>query len=333
MAKERLLNSIALKPVDRTPVASFTQTGTTELMKLSNSFWPEAHRNPAKMVALALAAHDIGGFESVRIPFGIHNEAEALGCKVNYYEGIYDRTPIVETPANESLINWDADPEKSPSTKTVIDSVRILRNKFPAVPIIVGVVAPFSITGHIRSVAKLMRELIKSPDDVKRMMELSSGFLMKYLKSIDEAGADIITLVEPTATGENLGPVLFEKFVFPSLEMLIKTCNKPVILHICGNSTNILQKMIKSGAKGISIDHKVDVVKAKQIIGDTGSVIGNINPVELMLNREENIRKEVLRVLKEHIDVVAPGCGLAPRTPTVNLRALTDTVKGCSTNG
>lgn len=328
MEKDRLLDAIYLKPVDRTPVASFTQTGTIELMKLSCSFWPDAHREPEKMATLALAAHDQGGFESVRIPFGIHTEAEALGCRVNYYEGTHDRTPVVETPVNESIIDWGADPKKSPSTKTVIDSVRILRQKAPSVPIVVGVLAPFSVTGHIRSVAKLMRELIKSPDDVKRTLELSCEFLLKYIESLDAAGADIITLVEPTATGENLGPILFEKFAFPSLELLTKACKKPVVLHICGNSTNILQIMMKTGVKGISIDHKVDMAKAKQLVGNTGCVIGNINPVELMMKKEEDIRKEALKVLAEHVNVVAPGCGLAPRTPTNNLRTLTTTVKG-----
>jgi [methyl-Co(III) methanol-specific corrinoid protein]:coenzyme M methyltransferase len=325
--KERFLNAIFLRSVDRPPVASVTQTGTIELMNATGAFWPDAHRNPEKMASLAASAHDLAGFESVRIPFGIHAEAEALGCRVNYYEGTHDRTPVVEAPTSESSINWDADPGESASTKVVIDAVRILKTRYPSTPTIVGVLAPFSLTGHIRSVAKLMRELIKVPDEVKITMELSSQFIKRYINRLESAGADVITLVEPTATGENLGPAFFERFAFPSLEQVVSACKKPVILHICGNSTSVLHLMVKTGVKGVSIDHKVNMARAKEIVGEMGCVIGNINPVDMMMKKEEYIQNEAHRALEEHADIVAPGCGLAPRTPTANLQSLTTAVK------
>jgi len=324
---ERFLNAILLKQVDRVPVASVTQTGTIELMKTTGAFWPDAHRDPEKMATLAAAIHDIAGFESIRVPFGIHAEAEALGCRVNYYEGSYDRTPYVEAPIDETAINRKADPRSSKSTGAVIDAVRLLKSRYPETPIVAGVLAPFTLTGHIRSVAKLMRELIKSPEDVKKTMDYTSEFISSYIAALEDGGADVIALVEPTATGENLGPVLFEKFASPHLERIVRGCSRPTILHICGNSTTIIPIMVRTGVKGISIDHKVSVSKAKELVANKASVIGNINPVDIMMKKKEDVQNAALSVMAEGTDVVAPGCGLAPRTPTINLKAIAAVVK------
>uniref|UniRef100_A0A7C3J1N5 MtaA/CmuA family methyltransferase n=1 Tax=Candidatus Methanomethylicus mesodigestus TaxID=1867258 RepID=A0A7C3J1N5_9CREN len=322
----RLLNAINLKEVDRKPVVSVTQTGTCELMKLSNSWWPDAHNDPLKMASLAMAAYFVGGFENVRIPFGLHNEAAALGCKVNYYEGSCDRTPVVEALENKNMLK-NADPSSSITTRVIIDAAHRIKERAPDVPLVVGVLAPFSITGHIYGVAKLMKMLIKAPNEIYMTMDLASDFLIKYINEIEKVGADVITLVEPTATGENIGPVLFEKYALPYIEKIVKKCKLPCVLHICGNSTCILSLMVRSGVKGISIDHKVDIKTAKNIIAGKTSLIGNVNPVDILIKKPKDIADITLRVIEQGIDLVAPGCGLAPRTPTVNIQALTKTVK------
>lgn len=325
--KTRLLNAVTLKQVDRKPVACVTQTGTIEFMKASNSYWPYAHRDPDKMAKLAIAAHSIGGFENVRIPFGIHAEAEALGCKVNYYEGTYDRTPVTEPPLDNNALVRDADPSRSKTTKTVVDAVKILNKNYPDIPVVVGVLAPFSITGHIHTVAKLMKQLIKAPDEVMKTLDFTSDFVVAYIKELEMVGADLITLIEPIATGENIGPVLFEKFVLPYIKKVVESAKVPTMLHICGDSTCIIPLMVRTGTKGISIDHKVSVQKAKELTMCKASVVGNINPVDILMKKPNDLVSETIQVIKGGTDVVAPGCGLAPRTPTNNIRIVTQTVK------
>lgn len=68
------------KEVGRIPIASFTQTGTLDLMKASGADWPDALRNAHLMAKLAVAGHEIAGLEVVRIPFGLITEAQTTVC-------------------------------------------------------------------------------------------------------------------------------------------------------------------------------------------------------------------------------------------------------------
>jgi [methyl-Co(III) methanol-specific corrinoid protein]:coenzyme M methyltransferase len=75
-----------MKGVDRKPIVPFTQTGTLEQMAVCGAHWPAAHKDPALMAKLSMAAYEIGGFEGVRVPFGLYAESASLGCTVDYVE-------------------------------------------------------------------------------------------------------------------------------------------------------------------------------------------------------------------------------------------------------
>ena len=52
--KQRFINALHGKPVDRIPCLSITQIGTVELMDMTGVAWPEAHSDPEKLAALPL---------------------------------------------------------------------------------------------------------------------------------------------------------------------------------------------------------------------------------------------------------------------------------------
>ncbi|RQD84282.1 methylcobamide--CoM methyltransferase, partial [Methanosalsum natronophilum] len=45
-------------------------------------------------------------------------------------------------------------------------------------------------------------------------------------------------------------------------------------------------------------------------------------PFSLLSGTPDKIKDDVTRALSEGIDVVAPGCGIAPNTPLENVKAL-----------
>ena len=93
--KKRVLSAIAGDRVDRVPVTSVSQTGTYEQMERTGAWWPEAHLNAEKMARLSMAAHELTGLETARVPFEQTVEAEALGCKLRFKRDI----PSVIEPA------------------------------------------------------------------------------------------------------------------------------------------------------------------------------------------------------------------------------------------
>jgi len=86
--------------------------------------------------------------------------------------------------------------------------------------------------------------------------------------------------------------------------------------------------MIETGLSGVSIDQKVSIVRAKELINGRASLIGNISPTDLWLKNLELIKQITLQVIKDGMDVVAPGCGLVPQTPLSSVQVMTKAVKG-----
>ena len=320
--KERVFRVLKHESVDRPPVLSATQTGTCELMEASEAYWPDANFDAALMAKLASAAHTVVGLEGVRIPFCLTVLAESMGCVID--RGRNDRQPAIAKTIY--------DQGKTPNTEKLLDSTRI-RTIFEAihkikelkfdVPLIVGFEGPTTLAGHLLGVERLCLMMIKKPDEVMKYMESAEEACVIYTKALIKEGADIIAPADPTASPSVLSPRMFEKFSKKPL-MSIASAGNMSILHICGNATPILNHMADCGFSALSIEEKVDLTTAKSILKDRSvAIVGNVPSAGVLLTGTE---EEVYRISKQAIasgvDILAPSCGIAPRTPTRNLRAM-----------
>jgi len=95
------------------------------------------------------------------------------------------------------------------------------------------------------------------------------------------------------------------------------------ILHMCGDATAVLDPLADAGFEGISIEEKVSVSFAKGITGNRVRLIGNVSPSDTLLTKgTDAVLIEATACLEDGIDILAPGCGLAPQTPLENIKAL-----------
>jgi len=319
--RERLLNTLYRKEVDRVPVASMTQTGTLDLMKASGASWPDAHRDAALMAKLAVAAHDVAGLESVRIPFGLIAEAQALGCEIDFHEKDINFTPSVRAGL-KSFSRVKIPGPKVGLMGEMLKAVKLARTMAGEdVPIVAGVTGPFTIAGHMRGLSEMMMDLVNDPKLIHGIEESSSRVATDFCRSLAEEGADVITLIEPT--GAIIGEDFFNEFCRPYLKKVISNVKVPVVLHICGYTLPLFDSMIDTGAKGLSIDQTVSIAQAKEVVKGRAALIGNVNPVAILLQSDPSgVEADCRRILGEGTDVLAPGCGLAPNTPLDNIKAM-----------
>jgi [methyl-Co(III) methanol-specific corrinoid protein]:coenzyme M methyltransferase len=83
--------------------------------------------------------------------------------------------------------------------------------------------------------------------------------------------------------------------------------------------------MACSGFEGLSIEEKVDAKYAKRIIGDRACLIGNVSPVQILLSTPaEEVKRQAKKCIEDGVDILAPGCGIAPHTSLENLRAFVE---------
>jgi [methyl-Co(III) methanol-specific corrinoid protein]:coenzyme M methyltransferase len=343
--KENVLTVLSGEEVNVTPVISVTQIGIVEAMEKTDSFWPEAHTDAEKMAILGSSLYELVGLECARIPFCLTVEAEAMGCKVNL--GSEDKTPLVmESPfQNASDIKIPTDFLHNGRIPVVLEALKKLKEKYgDTLPIIVGITGPFTLTGHLLGVEKMVRYMRTKPYEIESALDKALDVSMEYVNALSEIGPDIICVAEPTSATELINPLQFKTIVKPRLEDLSREINTKKVLHICGSAEPILKDMASIGYDGLSVEEKVDVKWAKEELKGGGKImrvggrimttggekspklIGNISSSKtLFRDSPDEVKKKVKDVLESGIDILAPSCGLAPRSPLENIKAM---VKG-----
>jgi len=324
--KTRLLAALEGKPVDKVPVCSVTQTGIVELMDEVGAAWPEAHTNPELMAKLAIANYELSGLEAVRLPYCLTILGEAMGCEINM--GTKNRQPSVTAspyPKNLDGAAVPADLLQRNRIPAVLEAIKIVREKVgPDVPIIGGMEGPVTLASDLISVKSFMKWSIKKTDLFEQALDISTEAAIAYANAMVEAGADVIAIADPVASPDLMSPDTFRQFLQSRLQKFSASVNSVTVLHICGKVNAILSDMADCGFEGLSVEEKIgDAAEGKKVIGDRARLVGNISsPFTLLPGPIDKIKAEAKVALEGGIDVLAPGCGIAPMTPLENIKAL-----------
>ncbi|MFO0752333.1 MAG: MtaA/CmuA family methyltransferase [Thermodesulfovibrionales bacterium] len=325
--KERLLAALSLQPVDRPPAAVPTQSAIGDIMEKSGYKWPEALRKASSMAGLAWACHEIGGIESVRVPFDITVEAEAMGCETRFEED--STTPPMSMPKSRGDYHTIKlpNPLKDGRMPEVLEAVALLREKARGeVPVIAALGTPFELLSTTLSFEDITMALYKDPDFLLHQMEIMTDVAVKYAMELEKKGADVLMLVD--GTSQALGPAYFVRFSFPFTRTMVQALHRPSILHICGKATPLLEHMVATGATGLSIDKPVDTEAARTAAAGKAALVGNLSPQTLCMGTMQEIEAETAEALRSGMNVISPGCGILPQTPLENLQTYIRCVTG-----
>ena len=78
----------------------------------------------------------------------------------------------------------------------------------------------------------------------------------------------------------------------------------------------------------------MDLAAVKEELDGQMALIGNVSPTApLLFGTADEVGKESNACMRAGVDVLAPGCGLAPRTPTKNIQAMVRVAKESPQDG
>lgn len=234
------------------------------------------------MVAAAIKVREILGFENYGVPFCMTCESEPLGIVIS--EGDKNNEPRVleynNSSIDEIMREFNINPLQNTRMSTVIKAIGKLKNG--EVPVIGNLTGPISTATSIIDPLRLFKMLRKNPQKAYEFIEYVNDYSIGYAKEMVKAGADIIAVSDPTATGEILGRRNFDKFALPMYVKLLeamKELNCPVIIHICGNVRSIIDSLNTLDVDVLSFDSIVNMRFAKSRIST--NLMGNINTLLL----------------------------------------------------
>jgi [methyl-Co(III) methanol-specific corrinoid protein]:coenzyme M methyltransferase len=312
------------KKGSRPPAVNVTSIACHDLMDASGVSFPQAHTDASAMADLALAGHEIVGFDTVMPEYSVHQEAAALGCEVDW--GSRDQMPDSRTAPHADFSDVVV-PEnilEKPSMRVVLDAISNLRRHVGGKVAIVGkVMGPWTISYHMAGTQNLLLQVgLEEKDKIVRMLRQLMPVSIAFAKAQFQAGADIVVLADH-ATGSLVGAYHYQEYLQPIHREMTAEIEGPLVLHVCGNCLDRLELFADAGFDAYNFEWQVDSRVAVEKVGQRICLIGNVNNSQTLLQgTAEDVRKQVRYAVAAGVDMIAPECAIPLTTPIGNLKAL-----------
>ena len=326
--REIFLRALKRQEVPRPAVGSATSVITIDLMDATGVSFPEAHLDAAKMADLAAAGHTLIGFDNVMPLFSVWHESAAMGCPVEW--GERNRMPDCRGGIYgiEDEISIPKDLLTRKECRVPLEAIRLLRRRFGDEVAVVGkVFGPWTLGYHLFGVEEFLVNTLLKPDAVRRAIDTLKEVAVEFGRAQIEAGADALCLGDH-ATRDLCSPEAYREFLQAVHSELNERIPCPLILHICGETSDRLRHIRETGIDCFHYDSKVPDSTARRLAGDRLALMGGTSNIEVIRNGgEEEAVRDMEEKLAEHIDILGPECAVPLDAPYRNMKVLAEEVK------
>lgn len=329
-SKERLLNRLAGKPVDRIPNLNIVMLFAAKYANIPYGKFCSDYRYLVE--AQTKTAEDFG-IDILSAMSDPYRETSDYGVRVRFQEDdlpICDEVFLGDISDFSKLKRWN--PLESTRMLDRIKAIELFKhNSGDRYPILGWVEGPWAEFTDLATVSEGMLMLYDEPERVSAAMELITAQAVECAKAQIAAGADFIGIGDAAAS--LIGPDIYREYVKPLEQRLIAEIHQAggrTKLHICGNITHLLPDMIELGSDIVDIDYMVDFEGAMKLAQGKCSICGHINPTEVILQGTVDEVKRWTRFCAERsglTGIVSGGCEVPKNTPPENLKAVAEELR------
>lgn len=327
--KDRVLNAIKCKEVDRVPWVPFVGSHASSLLNIDAEAYFKSADNIARGAQKAVELYNPDG---IPVTFDLQIEAEVLGCDVKYSQENPPAVcghPLVSGKKLEQLKIPGPDEGR---IKTVLDAAKQIRANNPDIALYATITGPFTLALHLQGTDIFMK-MFEDPDYVLRLVGFCNKVAMAMSSYYIEAGCDIVAVVDPMTS--QIGPQQFNQFVSGAATELfdyIRSQNALGSFFVCGHAQQNIVAMCECLPDNVSIDENIPLDFVRDECLKRGiSFGGNLQlTTVLLLGTELEAQKDAVRCLDlggKKGFILAPGCDLPCATPKENLIAVTKVVQ------
>lgn len=331
--REILLSAIRLEPIPRTPVITLS-SGVWAAGRFGLSLQDLFTRPSGEMAECILSNVKGLDLDLVWTAADCNNIVlKALGAKTTFCVAGSASTvdePLVGDISDIEGLNVE-NIENCPGIQNLLAVTRILKER-AAGSYLIGVSqwGPLTLAGQMTGIERLMRLIVRDRQGINHLLDFAEQVILKYLGLFRQAGAELICISEPSASGDMISRRLFESTVLPHLQNVYHQIHADAkMLHICGNTRKILDLIPPTGADLFSFDYKVPVSAAAEVLGGKMAFAGQLDPVSVMLEgTPEDVRHAAEACIREAEGtdgyVLMPGCDVPPGTKSENVLAMVE---------
>lgn len=299
----------------------------------------QINRNPRLLAEAHAFCQEKYGYDGCVIDIDDASLAEACGAKVIYRE---DAVAAVDEhhPLLEDLRDIDdlelPDPAKSTRLCVWMETAQRLMEKVGDHVFVLGRAdqGPFDLLTLLRGPQDFMMDLLTEDEDViHHALQWATEAHIRFAKAMRDLTH--ATSMGDSYAGPNLiSPNLYRQFALPYEKQVVSTVqtpDKPYSVHICGDTTKILDDMATNGARMVEVDWQVDMGKARAIFPENVTIMGNVDPSDpLVLGTPEQVKAKAKAIIEATGGkglILSSGCAMGANTKPENMAALVESAK------
>ena len=340
-SKERMDAIFEYRQPDRVPVTAYAEGFCCKNAGLTIT---TAYGDPAKTFYAMLRTMEQYGWDPVPQCFS-HTILGALdfGGDVRLPQGEYEGGMVVKSypvKTEDDVFNLKMPDPKTAGRIPLLMEFSKLQEAY-GLPIGFLSRSPFTMAANICGLDQFCRWMMKKPELCQRLMKMAIEHTFNVIGYwVDTFGAEKIftNLSSPSESNQVISPKQFEKFALPyhaEYQKRLKALGiKRLRFHICGDQNLNLPYLAELASwphpAVLSFGHEVDLeVAAKYFPEDI--IEGNIEPALIQTGTPQQIYELSKVAIEKGREapggfILAPGCGLPPAAPPVNVYAMTKAI-------
>ena len=339
----RLLNALALRPADCTPIWCMRQAGRSlpeyRSLRERHTFL-DICRNPELTAQVTMQPVQRLGVDAAILFADIVTPLIGIGLEIDLVESV---GPVVARPI-ASATDVDALRTLEPATDiaALLAAIRLIRTELKSsagVPLIGFAGAPFTLASYLiegrasRDFKRTKKMMYSEPELWRRLMTKLADMIAAYLLAQIDAGVQAVQLFDSWAGA--LSPSDYVTFAQPYTSHIFEAIKRKGVpaINFSTGTAGYLETVAATGGSTVGVDWRVPLNDAWERIGFDRGIQGNLDPM-VLLGAAETLDVEVRRVLAESAGrpghVFNLGHGVHPDTPVDNLRRLVEVVHECS---
>lgn len=328
-SRERLFAHLAGQPVDRLPLMPITMQFAADQIGARYRDYATDHR---VLVEAQLHTAERFGFDYVSCISDPAREAADCGADITFFDDQppafkEDHALLADKPKLARLKL--PDPHGGGRMTDRLRAAALFKERAGGEFLIEGwIEGPMAEGADLRGINTIMLDLYDDPKFIVDLFEFATEMELRFARAQLEAGADLIGIGDAAAS--LVGPEFYHEFVWPYEKRLvdgIHALGGLARLHICGNTSTILDGMGRLGADIVDLDYFSDVGAGRMQMGPGQVLLGNLEPVGVLRNLKPVQVAAAVAACHRAAGprfIVGAGCEVPRDTPEANVRAMCD---------
>jgi len=303
-------------------------------LEITGATVKDAVTNARSQTEAVIAMHERLGTSILLTAMDLSVESELFGCTIRMSD---DEIPTVigrKATSLSEIASLEIPSAGDGRSAVHLETAGNLVSQFKgSLPVLGGVIGPFSLAGRIFGVSEILELSLTDPDMTRSLLEKTTRFLIEYLHAFRKQGTDGVIVAEPAAG--LLSPRGLAKFSSAFIRTMVEeTCSETftIVLHNCG-ARNVHQAgILESGAEIYHFGAPMDIQLAMDSISDEVILAGNLDPTAIFHNGTKDTTRKATETLMRSTEgrknfIPSSGCDIPPNTPIENLAVFMETVR------